>query len=109
MSAIILMKRENRFPPCSASSLASSLETWRTPWSSTMCWKTWSTSPGPTMIWNMPPAAKVPLSSSLSSSACWSILSGSAITSLSRVAQWAAALMFDGPPIASTTSVATLA
>lgn len=36
MSAIILMKREKRLPPFSASSLASSLETSRTPWFATI-------------------------------------------------------------------------
>lgn len=61
MSAIILMNREARLPDWAATCLASSFETSLTPPVAIMRSKTWSTSPGPTMIWYMPPAMKVPL------------------------------------------------
>ena len=97
MSAIILMKREKRLPLLAASCLASSLETSLTP-DLTISSKTMSTSPGPTMIWNMPPATNVPFRSGSLSSAFWSTWSRSARTRRRRVAQCAAAVMLSEPP-----------
>ena len=109
ISAIVLMKRETGLPPLAATSLASSLETSLTPPVVIISEKTVSTSPGPTMIWNMPPAMKVPLRSGSLSRAFWSTLSMSLRTRRNLVAQCAAALMFSAPPTYVRTSFATRA
>ena len=62
---------------------------------------TFSTVPGPMMIWNCPFAANEPWTRSLADSAAWSTLPSSASANRNRVMQLVTALMFPAPPTAS--------
>ena len=108
ISASTLIERVKTLPLLATTSLSSSVLTAMlllVALSSSL--NTVLTSPGPTIIWNIPPVSKVPFRSGSLSKAFWSTFFESFSTIRRRVAQWAAATILSSPPTALRTRSAT--